>query len=208
MKRSYYLLIGVLVVVVLAFTYAKSYLTNLESRDTRVKREIVRRQVVDSLQQVYDRLLVQKDRALQERYDSLLSQSNEIVYTLESQLNLLLNPEYDPARYERDVTGIDSTVASLGLTESGSVAAEGVQRSDEGGGAASIGGASPKEYEIYIAYLEKTLALPKDLSSYEKKVSLKEVRNTLMTEYSLTEEELDGLLLRFRERAEEGKAGT
>ncbi|MBU2625325.1 MAG: hypothetical protein KKG33_07175, partial [candidate division Zixibacteria bacterium] len=53
MKKAYILLIAVLVVVVLGFTYARSYLSRLESEDIRIKQRISQTQLMDSLRTTY-----------------------------------------------------------------------------------------------------------------------------------------------------------
>ena len=186
MKKSYFALIAILIVVVLAFTYAKSYLSRLETNDIKLKYEINRRELVDSLGQVYKLMLKENSADLRTRFDSLLQESDAFVYALESQLDLYINPEYDPLLY-----GFDS----LGNTdESQPTPDTSIQDITE----IEIKKLTPSDYEIYITYLEMSLDLPRDLSQYEKQVAAREIREKLLKRFSLSEQDLDKILTRIR----------
>jgi len=193
MKRSYILLIFALVAVVLAFTYAKSYLSRLESDDARIKQEISQRQIVDSLRLTYQMLANEHTEDLQNRYDSLLEESDALIYALESQLDLYINSEFDPAVDSMGAASGDSSAVDMAEAGDSSIAADADSLRIR---------TAPEEYEIYVTYLEKALALPKDLSSYEKKVATKQIRRDLMNEFELEREELNSILVKVRTRNE------
>ncbi|MBU1319763.1 MAG: hypothetical protein KKH67_11290 [candidate division Zixibacteria bacterium] len=184
MKKAYILLIAVLVVVVLGFTYARSYLSRLESEDIRIKQRISQTQLMDSLRTTYQSMARETSAELQRRYDSLADESTVLIYALESQLNLILYPELDP------IAGGDT--ADVGATN--------VSGNDTSATVESADIITPAEYEIYLTYLEKSVALPKDLSSYERKVAVRDIKNTLMRRFSVGDEDIVAILKKLRER--------
>ncbi|MBU1470802.1 MAG: hypothetical protein KJ723_08965 [candidate division Zixibacteria bacterium] len=184
MKKAYILLIAVLVVVVLGFTYARSYLSRLESEDIRIKQRISQTQLMDSLRTTYQSMARETSAELQRRYDSLADESTVLIYALESQLNLILYPELDP------IAGGDT--ADVGATN--------VSGNDTSATVESADIITPAEYEIYLTYLEKSVALPKDLSSYERKVAVRDIKNTLMRQFSVGDEDMAAILKKLRER--------
>ncbi|MFH1893678.1 MAG: hypothetical protein ABIK83_13465 [Candidatus Zixiibacteriota bacterium] len=184
MKKAYILLIAVLVVVVLGFTYARSYLSRLESEDIRIKQRISQTQLMDSLRTTYQSMARETSAELQRRYDSLADESTVLIYALESQLNLILYPELDP------IAGGDT--ADVGATN--------VSGNDTSATVESADIITPTEYEIYLTYLEKSVALPKDLSSYERKVAVRDIKNTLMRQFSVGDEDIVAILEKLRER--------
>jgi len=58
----------------------------------------------------------------------------------------------------------------------------------------------PEEYAVYIAYLEKVIEFPKDLSKYERKVAIQEVKSGLRKRYNLTKSSLDCVMVKMRNR--------
>jgi hypothetical protein len=189
-RKSYALLIAILVVVVLAFTFGKSYLSRLDTSDRLLKQRLGRQELIDSLSQTYKRMLEDNSTDLQARFDSLRIESDALIYSLESQLDLYISQEYDPllqqdSTGDRDVTASDDARAdSAGII------------------------VTPSEYEIYIAYLESIQDFPKDLSSYEKLVEVGEVKKELMKQFSLSKEDLDRVLLKLRQRSKDAEKSS
>jgi hypothetical protein len=185
MKKSYALLITILVVVVLAFTFGKGYLSRLDTSDRLLKQKLSREELSDSLSKTYEQMLGDNSTDLQARFDSLRNESDALIYSLESQLDLYISQEYDPLLQQNssgdtDVTASDDARADL----TGMIV-------------------TPSEYEIYIAYLERIKDFPKDLSSYEKRVEVGEVKRKLMKQFSLSRKDLDRVLLKLRQRSKD-----
>ena len=172
MRRAYIILIAILIGVVIAFVYAKSYINRLEVSDIELKHDISRKGLIDSLDQVYQRLLADSTADLRQQYEDLKDESDALLYALESQLDLYINREYDPLH---QADSVDDKSGDESLIE-------------------------PSEYEIYISYLENTLELPKDLSSYEKRVEITELKEKLMKKFSLDKSELEQILVKVRKR--------
>jgi len=181
MTKAYIVLIAILVVVVLAFTFAKSYLSRLDADDILMRHKINSQELVDSLRHTYEQMLKDNSADLQRRFDSLSSESDALIYTLESQLDLYISREYDPLQ-QMD----SSSVATAAIAHQADEAASDL--------------VTPSEYEIYIAYLEKIQELPKDLSSYEKQVEVTDIIKKLMDQFSLSEKDLKDVLLKLRQR--------
>ena len=188
MKKAYILLIVILLVVTAAFISAKIYINKLEARDTEIRLDIRHQGLVDSLHLVYERMNEQKTVDLRRAYDSLQIESEQLLYALESQLDLYL---FDQMESDNDAEepSID-TVAEVTGDEY-----EEVEAVDS----AYI---KPIEYEVYIAYLERILNLPGDLSDYERRVAVREVKSRLEDKYDLSGEELKKLLVKLRTRDE------
>lgn len=187
MRRAYAVLIAVLVVVVIAFTFARSYLSRLGASHATLQQEIRRQELIDSLHATYEKMLQSDSSHLKEQFDSLCAESNALIYALESQLDLYINREYD-LLLQTDSSGhSDLSASSNDVTD---------EYAD------SL--LTPTEYEIYIAYLEMNLRLPKDLSSYEKKVETREVKKELMERFSISDDQLEEVLLKARQRSMAG----
>lgn len=184
MKKAYILLVAALVIIVLAFTYAKSYLSRLEAEDIRIKEKIERTKLIDSLRTTYAAMTRESNADLQHRYDSLAEESSALIYALESQLDLYLYPEFDPANTMDSVEG-DKTTSGVGGTETSVDSSRVI---------------SPTEYEVYLAYLEKSLDLPRDLSAYERRVAVREIKDKLMKKFSMSKKELSAVLSKMRGR--------
>jgi hypothetical protein len=213
MKKAYFLLIGLLILIVLAFTYARSYLSRLESDNLRIKTELGRRQLIDSLQQTFEMMALDRTGDIQRSYDSLVRESDALIYALESQLDLYLNPEYDPVAsvadpvedpdLRGDPEAQDDKPDSVRADSNGvivpdtskSLAADSVASIKDAGESDII----PHEYEVYIAYLDRIAGLPKDLTSYEKKVAYDEAERNLAAEYSVTRGDIRKILKKLRE---------
>ncbi len=188
MKKAYILLIVILLVVTAAFIYAKIYINDLEARNTEIKLEMSHRGLVDSLHQAYERMNVQKTADLRRAYDSLRIESEDLLYTLESQLDLYL---FDQLESDEEPVAVAATDSS--------VSADTAAMADAARDSTLI---RPVEYEIYIAYLERIMALPKDLSDYERRVAVREVKSKLEESYALSEKELKQILVKLRTRDE------
>lgn len=185
MRKSYALLIAILVVVVLAFTFGKSYLSRLDTSDRLLKQKLSRKELIDSLSHTHEQTLEDNSADIQARFDSLRNESDALIYSLESQLDLYISQEYDPL-LQQDSSGNTDVTAS------------------DGAWADSTGMiVTPSEYEIYIAYLESIQDFPKDLSSYEKRVEVREVKKKLMKQFSLSRKDLDNVLLKLRQRSKD-----
>ncbi len=183
MRKSYALLIAILVIVVLAFTFGKSYLSRLDTSDRLLKQRLGRQGLIDSLSQTYEQMLEDNSTDLQARFDSLRNESDALIYSLEPQLDLYICQEYDPL-LQQDSSGDTDVTASDDA------------RADSTGMIVT-----PSEYEIYIAYLESIQDFPKDLSSYEKRVEVGEVKKRLMKQFSLSRKDLDNVLVKLRQRS-------
>lgn len=181
MKRAYIVLAVVLIGVIIAFVYAKSYINRLKVSDIELKHEISRKGLIDSLDQAYQQLLTDSTGDLRQRYEDLRDESNALLYALESQLDLYINQEYDP------LLQIDSSAKAM-------------HDSNEDTSSGEEPAIKPAEYEIYISYLETTLEFPRDLSSYEKAVEVGELKNKLMDKYSVEKSELERILVKVRKR--------
>ncbi len=212
MKKAYILFIGLLILIVLAFTYAKSYLSRLESDDLRIKTELGRRQLIDSLQQTFEMMAIDRTGDIQHRYDSLVRESDALIYALESQLDLYLNPEYDPVASvaDPDPEGQEDEPNSV-RADSNVVLAPDTSKSLTVDSAASIKDAweseiTPREYEVYLAYLERVVSLPKDMTSYEKKVAYDEAERNLAAEYSVTKDDIRKILKKLRKNSIRGRS--
>jgi hypothetical protein len=190
MRKSYALLIAILVVVVLAFTFGKSYLSRLDTSDRLLKQRLSRQELIDSLSQTYEQMLEDNSAGLQTRFDSLRNESDALIYSLESQLDLYISQEYDPLLQQGSFGDSD-------LTASGNARANSTGMI-----------VTPSEYEIYIAYLENIQDFPKDLSSYEKRVEVREVKKKLMKRFSLSSEDLDRVLLMLRQRSKDAEKSS
>ncbi len=180
MKKAYVILIAVLIVVVAAFTIAKSYLSRLSADAIILTQELKRQELVDSLHHTYRQMLAENRSDLQIRFDSLCAESNAMIYALESQLDLYINSEYDPLRQGDSVGNWRSLSGNESDVEAKS--------------------AAPIDYEIYIQYLEMVTRLPGDLSSYEKRVEVSEIKKQLMKSFSIDSAELEKALVGMRER--------
>jgi hypothetical protein len=187
MTRAYVLLIVILVVVVLAFTFGKGYLSRLDTSDTILKQKLDRQELVDSLNQTYEQILEDNSTDLQTRFDSLRDENEALIYSLESQLDLYISQEYDPL---------------LQQNSSGEIADD-IAKADPASIVVTL-----SEYEIYIAYLEKVLDFPKDLSPYEQRVEVGEVKKRLMKQFSLSREDLDKALLKLRQRSKDAEKSS
>lgn len=187
MKKVYILLIVILLVVTAAFIYAKIYINNLEARDTEIKLEMRHRGLVDSLHLAYERMNEQKTADLRRAYDSLRTESEDLLYALESQLDLYLFDQIESDEEPMAEPGADSVAnadtAAVAAVEDSTLI-------------------KPIEYEVYIAYLERIMALPKDLSDYERRVAVREVKSKLEESYALSEKELKDILVKLRTREE------
>jgi hypothetical protein len=183
MKRAYIILAVILIGVIVAFVYAKSYINRLKVSDIELKHEISRKGLIDSLDQAYQQSLTDSTGDLRQRYEDLRDESNALLYALESQLDLYINQEYDP------LLQMDSTAKAMPDSN------EGTSRSDEPA-------IKPAEYEIYISYLENTLEFPGDLSSYEKAVEVSGLKKKLMAKYSVDKSELEQILIKVRKRGQ------
>ena|GEM_PF-4049715 len=185
MTKPYALLIAILVVVVLAFTFGKSYLSRLDTSDRLLKERLSRQELIDSLSQTYEQMLEDNSTGLQDRFDSLRNESDALIYSLESQLDLYISQEYDPLLQQDSSGDTDATLSDEVSADSISVIV------------------TPSEYEIYIAYLESIQDFPKDLSSYEKLVEVGEVKKKLMKRFSLGRKDLNNVLLKLRQRSKD-----
>ncbi len=182
MKKAYLILVLLLLAVIAAFTYAKVYINNLEARDTELKLRFERKALVDSLQAVHSRLVASETADLSRAYDSLRLESEQLIYALESQLSLQIDWQESETEYGPPVP---SALAH-----------------DKSAKAVVAGGSDmqPGEYAVYIEYLEKLLEFPGDLSAYERKVAIKELKGNLRERFQLSAPELDSLLVRMRSR--------
>lgn len=181
MKRAYIILAVILIGVVIAFVYAKSYINRLKVSDIELKHEISRKGLIDSLDQAYQHLLTDSTADLRRRYEDLRDESNALLYALESQLDLYINQEYDPL-LQTDSSAKAMLDSNVGISGDDELMLR------------------PVEYEIYISYLENTLEFPRDLSSYEKKIEIGELKEKLMSKYSLDKSELEQILVKVRKR--------
>jgi len=185
MKKAYVLLIVILLVVTAAFIYAKIYINNLEARDTEIRLDIHHKVLVDSLHHVYERMNEQKTVDLRRAYDSLRVESEQLLYALESQLDLYLFDQMESDEDQNVEVSDDAGLDTLDNADEAAVDSAYIK---------------PIEYEIYIAYLERIMDLPPDLSDYERRVAVREVKSKLENRYEMSEKELKSLLIKLRTR--------
>ena len=190
MRKSYALLITILVVVVLAFTFGKGYLSRLDTSDRLLKQKLSRQELSDSLSKTYEQMFEDNSTDLQARFDSLRNESDALIYSLESQLDLYISQEYDPLLQQDSSGDTDVTASDDARTDSTGMIV------------------TPSEYEVYIAYLERIKDFPKDLSSYEKRVEVGEVKKKLMKQFSLSRKNLDRVLLKLRQRSKNAEKSS
>lgn len=176
MKKPYILFAGILVVLILAFTFSRSYLESLEKETKSNTTQSVQKSDLDQLKQEVEKRLDESEAAFLARLDSLESKfrDSQPVDTSTVQPVVAAPPQEKPTtnkpahsveKKSEPKQAVDSTPST------------GYVPSDE-------------ENEIYLKYLKRRWALPGDLTNYELKLAKDEIMQDVGRQYSMTAEEV------------------
>ncbi len=176
MKKPYILFAGILVVLILAFTFSRSYLESLEKETKSNTTQAVQKSELDQFKQEVEKRLDESEAAFLARLESLESKfrDSQPIDTSTVQPVVATPPQGNPATNKP--------------ADSAEKKAEPKQAVDS----TPINGYVPsdEENEIYLKYLKRRWALPGDLTNYELKLAKDEIMQDVGRQYSMTAEEV------------------
>ncbi len=176
MKKPYILFAGILVVLILAFTFSRSYLESLEKETKSNTNQGVQKSELEEFKQEVEKRLDESEAAFLARLESLESKfrDSQPVDTSTIQPVVAAPPQEKPATN----TPADSVEKKSEPKQAvDSTPINGYVPSDE-------------ENEIYLKYLKRRWALPADLTAYELKLAKDEIMQDVGRQYSMTAEEV------------------
>ena len=185
MKSSYIIFAAILVVLILAFTVSRSYLTSLENDAKRTQQSGVQKADLEQFKQEVEKRIDESEAAFVARLDSLEEKfrDSHIADTVAAPAVVTV-----PAESKLPVTKPADTIQKK--TESklamDSTPVSGYVPTDE-------------ENEIYLKYLKRRWALPGDLTSYELKLAKDEIMQDVGRQYTMSAEEVLQLIDRVYE---------
>ena len=185
MKSSYIIFAAILVVLILAFTVSRSYLTSLENDAKRTQQSGVQKADLEQFKQEVEKRIDESEAAFVARLDSLEEKfrDSHIADTVAAPAVVTV-----PAESKLPVTKPADTIQKK--TESkpamDSMPVSGYVPTDE-------------ENEIYLKYLKRRWALPGDLTSYELKLAKDEIMQDVGRQYTMSAEEVLQLIDRVYE---------
>lgn len=175
MKKPYILFAGILVVLILAFTVSRSYLTALEKETKGSSGSTAQKVELEKFKDEVTQRIDESEANLVARLDSLEHRFRE------SQV--------------RDTVASAPTVATKPATQTPAKSVDSVSKKPEQKPAADLSDAasaapSDQENEIYLKYLKRRWALPADLTAYETKLAKDEIMQDVGRQYSMSAEEV------------------
>lgn len=176
MKKPYILFAGILVVLILAFTFSRSYLESLEKETKSNTTQSVQKSELDQFKQEVEKRLDESEAAFFARLDSLEQRFRETNLTDTAIVPAVVNP---PVQSNQVVNKPADSVEKKSEPKQAvdSTPINGYVPSDE-------------ENEIYLRYLKRRWALAADLTAYELKLAKDEIMQDVGRQYSMTAEEV------------------
>lgn len=176
MKKPYILFAGILIVLILAFTFSRSYLESLEKETKSNTTQSVQKSDLDQFKQEVEKRLDESESAFLARLESLESKfrDSQPVDTSTIQPVVATPPQEKPAT-NKPADSIEKKAEPKQAVDS--TPNTGYVPSDE-------------ENEIYLKYLKRRWALPADLTAYELKLAKDEIMQDVGRQYSMTAEEV------------------
>ena len=185
MKSSYIIFAAILVVLILAFTVSRSYLTSLENDAKRTQQSGVHKADLEQFKQEVEKRIDESEAAFVARLDSLEEKfrDSHIADTVTAPA-----PVTVPAESKLPVTKPAETIQKKTEAKPAmdSTPVSGYVPTDE-------------ENEIYLKYLKRRWALPGDLTSYELKLAKDEIMQDVGRQYTMSAEEVLQLIDRVYE---------
>ena len=185
MKSSYIFFAAILVVLILAFTVSRSYLTSLENDAKRTQQSGVQKADLEQFKQEVEKRIDESEAAFVARLDSLEEKfrDSHIADTVAAPAVVTV-----PAESKLPVTKPADTIQKKTEPKPAmdSMSVSGYVPTDE-------------ENEIYLRYLKRRWALPGDLTSYELKLAKDEIMQDVGRQYTMSAEEVLQLIDRVYE---------
>lgn len=185
MKSSYIIFAAILVVLILAFTVSRSYLTSLENDAKRTQQSGVQKADLEQFKQEVEKRIDESEAAFVARLDSLEEKfrDSHIADTVAAPAVVTV-----PAESKLPVTKPADTIQKKTEAKPAmdSMPVSGYVPTDE-------------ENEIYLKYLKRRWALPGDLTSYELKLAKDEIMQDVGRQYTMSAEEVLQLIDRVYE---------
>lgn len=176
MKKPYILFAGILVVLILAFTVSRSYLTALEKETKGGSGSTSQKVELEKFKDEVTQRIDESEASLMARLDSLEQRFRE------SQVHdsVVTTP---PAVTTKPLgqSPVKSTDSAVKKSESKPP----TQAAD-----AAAGVPTEQENEIYLKYLKRRWALPADLTAYETKLAKDEIMQEVGRQYNMSAEEV------------------
>ncbi len=192
MKKAYFTFAAVMLVAVIAFVVARSFLNAEEEKAQRQQtREMVSAELA-KYKVTVDSRLDEAEKGFLAKLDSL-SSGYEEPGDLGIDLDSLGNPRGDSTAI--DSVPADSATASRKTTPDTSATladSAKIAQAAAGDTADTADSATPTEQdnEIYIRYLKKRWVLPTDLTKYELAVAKQEIMAEVGNDYDMTADEV------------------
>ncbi len=176
MKKPYILFATILVVLILAFTVSRSYLTELEKEAKGNTGSTAQKVELEKFKDEVTQRIDESEAGLIARLDSLEQRFRES-QVLDS---VVAKP---PAVKAKPI--VQAPAKSINTAVKGSDSRPATETAD-----AAAGAPSDEENEIYLKYLKRRWALPADLTVYELKLAKDEIMLDVGQQYGMTAEEV------------------
>jgi hypothetical protein len=176
MKKPYILFAGVLIALILAFTFSQSYLTALEKETKGNPGSTAQKVEMEKFKDEVTQRIDETEASLMARLDSLEQRFRE------SQTHdTIVTPTPSATNKPKVQTATKNAETAARKTEA---------KPDSDMSDAAAGAPSDQENEIYLKYLKRRWALPADLTAYETKLAKDEIMQEVGRQYNMSAEEV------------------